>query len=283
MRLVRFGNPGQERPGLLKDSGVVDLWAHFTDMPDICPRFFKDGWMARLVGFDAPTTPWTGRLGSPVSTPGKIVCLGKNYAEHASEGGFEVPEAPLLFGKASTAVTGPTDPIQLPVSSGQVDWEVELALVIGTKCKRLAPDSALDAVAGVMVMNDVSGRQAQFGDGQWFRGKSFDTFAPMGPALVTPDEVADLNALALTAHVNGQLMQTGSTKDLIFDLPAILAYVSQDMTLMPGDVISTGTPAGVGIFRDPPVTLAEGDRVVCEIDGIGRLDNTVVGAGSSLV
>jgi 2,4-didehydro-3-deoxy-L-rhamnonate hydrolase len=277
MRVVRFGTPGQERPGLWRDGGLVDLWSHFPDMPDIGPAFFAEGWLSRLAGLEVSHLSPAYRLGPPIMPPGKIICLGKNYAEHASEGGFDLPEAPLLFCKAPTAVTGPTDPIRLPLSSGQVDWEVELALVIGRQCKRLAPADALDAVAGVMVMNDVSARQAQFGDGQWFRGKSFDTFAPMGPALVTLDEIARLDHLTLTAHVNDQLMQTGTTRDLIFDLPAILAYVSRDITLMPGDVISTGTPAGVGIFRNPPITLSAGDRVVCEITGIGRLDNPVVG------
>jgi 2-keto-4-pentenoate hydratase/2-oxohepta-3-ene-1,7-dioic acid hydratase in catechol pathway len=213
------------------------------------------------------------RLSHPVHRPSKIICLGKNYAEHAREGGFEAPERPLLFSKAPSALSGPHDPIRLPRFSGQVDWEVELAVVIRREGKRIAPEAALDYVAGYTVMNDVSGREAQFGDGQWFRGKSFDTFAPLGPALLTPDEIGDINGLQLTSLVNGEVMQRGYTRDLIFDIPTLIAYISQDMTLLPGDIISTGTPAGVGIFRDPPVTLMEGDVVECRIDTLGALVN----------
>lgn len=275
MRLIRFGEPGSERPGLLAAGGIVDLRARFPEIPDIEEAFFTGGWPARAAEIRDSGEPMEVRLGPPVRRPSKIICLGKNYLEHAREGGFETPAAPLLFAKAPSSLTGPADPILLPESSGQVDWEVELAVVIGKAGKRIAPRDALLHVAGVTVMNDVSAREAQFGDGQWFRGKSFDTFAPLGPAIVTIEELPTLRDLRLETRVNGRVMQTGSTRDLIFDIPAVIAYISRDITLWPGDIISTGTPAGVGIFRDPPVTLRDGDVVECSIEGIGTLKNRV--------
>ena len=275
MRLIRFGEPGSERPGLLAAGGIVDLGARFPEIPDIGEVFFTGGWPARAAEIRDSGEPMEVRLGPPIHRPSKIICLGKNYLEHAREGGFDTPAAPLLFAKAPSSLTGPADPILLPESSGQVDWEVELAVVIGKAGKRIDPRDALLHVAGVTVMNDVSAREAQFGDGQWFRGKSFDTFAPLGPAIVTLDTLPNLRDLRLETRVNGRVMQTGSTGDLIFDIPAVIAYISRDITLWPGDVISTGTPAGVGIFRNPPVTLRDGDVVECSIEGIGTLKNRV--------
>jgi 2,4-diketo-3-deoxy-L-fuconate hydrolase len=276
MRLIRFGSPGVERPGLWRDGRIVDLRRHFPEMPDIGESFFRDGWMQKIAGLEDEGHPMDVRLGPPVVRPSKLICLGKNYLEHAQEGNFEAPEKPLLFAKAPSALTGPKDPIILPRSCGQVDWEVELALVVGREGKRIPRDRAWDYIAGYTVMNDVSGREAQFGDGQWFRGKSFDTFAPLGPALVTPDEIEDIRNLQLTAMVDDQVMQTGNTGDLVFDIPHLMAYISEDITLLPGDVISTGTPAGVGIFRTPPITLAAGNVVTCRIDTLGELVNPVV-------
>jgi 2-keto-4-pentenoate hydratase/2-oxohepta-3-ene-1,7-dioic acid hydratase in catechol pathway len=276
MRLIRFGNPGAERPGLWRDDRIVDLRRHFPEMPDLGESFFRDGWMQKIAGLEDEGQPMDVRLGPPVVRPSKLICLGKNYLEHAQEGNFEAPEKPLLFAKAPSALSGPKDPIILPRSCGQVDWEVELALVVGREGKRISRDRAWDYIAGYTVMNDVSGREAQFGDGQWFRGKSFDTFAPLGPALVTPDEIEDIRNLQLTAMVDDQVMQTGNTGDLVFDIPHLMAYISEDITLMPGDVISTGTPAGVGIFRTPPITLAVGNVVTCRIDTLGELVNPVV-------
>jgi len=278
MRLIRFGNQGVERPGLWNDGRIVDLQRHFPAMPDIGEAFFREGWVDKIAGLTEEGEPMDVRLGPPVARPSKLICLGKNYLEHAQEGNFDAPEKPLLFAKAPSALSGPTDPIVLPRSCGQVDWEVELAVVIGRKGKRIHPDKAWDYIAGYTVMNDVSGREAQFGDGQWFRGKSFDTFAPLGPVLVTPDEIDDIRNLQLTARVDDQLMQTGNTGDLVFDIPRLLSYISEDITLLPGDVISTGTPAGVGIFRNPPITLAAGNVVTCRIDAIGELVNPVVAA-----
>ncbi len=280
MRLIRFGPAGQERPGLLRNGKIVELTRIFPEIPDIGEQFFRQGWVARVAEVDDPGRKLDVRLGCPVSRPSKIICLGKNYAEHAKEGALDVPDKPLLFCKAPSALTGPFDPIVLPGSSGQVDWEVELAVVIGRQGKLIPQSQALNYVAGYSILNDVSAREAQFSDSQWFRGKSFDTFAPMGPALVTPDEVGDIDNLVLTTRVDGELMQDGNTGDLIFKIPTLIEYISQDITLLPGDIISTGTPAGVGIFRNPPVVLRPGNVVECRIDPIGALRNPVVGQGA---
>jgi 2-keto-4-pentenoate hydratase/2-oxohepta-3-ene-1,7-dioic acid hydratase in catechol pathway len=278
MRLIRFGEPGAEAPGLWQDGRIVELRRHFPEIPDVGEEFFRQGWLARIAAVSDPGEERDVRLGPPIARPSKLICLGKNYVEHAREGHFEPPAQPLLFAKAPSALNGPYDPVILPQSCGQVDWEVELALVIGREGKRIQPAQAWDFIAGYTIMNDVSGREAQFGDGQWFRGKSFDTFAPMGPALVTPDEIADITQLHLTATVDGKVMQSGHTGDLIFDIPYLLSYISEDITLLPGDVISTGTPAGVGIFRDPPVTLRAGNVVECRIDMLGAIVNPVAAA-----
>ena len=275
MRLIRFGNQGAERPGLWNDGRIVDLWRHFPEMPDIGEVFFRDDWLSKIAGLRDDGESMDVRLGPPVARPSKLICLGKNYLEHAQEGNFDAPEKPLLFAKATSALSGPTDPILLPRSCGQVDWEVELAVIVGKTAKRVSEAEACDYIAGFCVMNDVSGRDAQFGDGQWFRGKSFDTFAPLGPALVTPDEAGDVGNLDLAALVNGEKMQTGNTRDLIFSIPFLMAYISRDITLFPGDIISTGTPSGVGIFRDPPIVLKPGDVVECRVDGIGAITNVV--------
>lgn len=279
MRLIRFGIAGHERPGLWHEAGIVDLRSVFADIPDIGERFFTDGWLEKVAGLTADPRRMEVRLGPPVARPAKIICLGKNYAEHAREGGFEAPRAPLLFCKTPNALNGPYDPVLLPRSSDQIDWEVELAVVIGRAGKRIPASRAFDHIAGYMVLNDVSGRRAQFAHSQWFRGKSFDTFAPIGPALVTPDEIGDVHDLRLTAKVNGQTMQAGTTRDMLFRVDEIIADISEDITLTPGDIISTGTPAGVGIFRDPPVVLQAGDEVECWIEKIGTLRNRMVGEG----
>ena len=276
MRLIRFGSPGLERPGLLQEDGIVDLRSVYPEVPDIGKQFFEEGWLERLAGEALVAKQMDERLGPPVINPQKIVCLGKNYEEHAKEGGFDLPEAPLLFCKTANALNGPHDPILLPKSSDQIDWEVELAVIIGKAGKRIPKDQALSHIAGFCVMNDVSGRRAQFAHSQWFRGKSFDTFAPLGPALVTPDEVGDVGNLRLTAKVNGELMQEGTTRDMMFPVDAIIADLSEDISLVPGDIISTGTPAGVGIFRDPPVVLQAGDVVECWIENVGTIQNQVV-------
>ena len=275
MRLIRFGPAGQEKPGLWQAGRVVDLRAIFPEIPDISERFFKDGWLQRIQQIEDPGQEMDIRLGCPLRRPSKIICLGLNYLDHNEESGFEKPQRPLLFSKTPNALTGPFDPIRLPQSCDQIDWEVELAVVIGRAGKRIAAEDALDYVAGFSVLNDVSGRQAQFSDSQWFRGKSFDTFAPMGPALVTIDEIGNFQNLKLPARVNGEIMQDGNSADMIFDIPTIIAFISQDITLWPGDIISTGTPSGVGIFRDPPVLLKAGDVVECWVENVGTIRNTV--------
>jgi len=276
MKLIRFGEKGKERPGLLKEDRIVDLRKIFPDIPDIGEAFFRQGWLDKAEDVTDQGEKIDVRLSWPVSHPSKIICLGKNYVEHAKEGGMDVPERPLLFCKTPNTLCGPHDPIVLPTGSGQVDWEVELAVIIGKEGKKIKKAEAFDYIAGYTVMNDVSGREAQFSDQQWFRGKSFDTFAPMGPAFVTTDEIDDVQNLKLTAIVDGVTMQDGNTKDLIFDIPTIIEFVSEDMTLIPGDVISTGTPEGVGIFRNPPVVLKEGNVVECAVEKIGSIKNQVI-------
>ena len=276
MRLVRFGQRGKAKPGLWKDGKIVDLRDIFPEIPDISEAFFKEGWLEKVAGVKNSGRKVEARIASPIHSPSKIICLGKNYAEHAKEGGFENPDKPLIFCKTPNALSGPYDPIILPKSSSQVDWEVELAVIIGKEGKRINKTEAFDYIAGFAVMNDVSGREAQFSDSQWFRGKSFDSFAPVGPFIVTPDEIDDVNNLRLTAVVDGKIMQDGNTRDMIFDIPAIIENISEDITLIPGDIISTGTPAGVGIFRDPPVVLKPGNVVECRIEQIGAIINKVV-------
>jgi len=275
MRLIRFGEKGREKPGLLKGERIVDLRSHYPGIPDVNPAFFEEGWLEKIAALDSTGEALDVRLGSPVAGSSKIICVGKNYAEHAKEGGFDPPESPVLFCKTPNALNGPNDPIRMPLSSCQVDWEVELAVIVGKTAKRISEEEAFEYIAGFSVMNDVSGRDAQFGDGQWFRGKSFDTFAPLGPALVTPDEAGDVGNLNLAALVNGDVMQAGNTRDLIFSIPYLMAYISRDITLFPGDIISTGTPSGVGIFREPPIVLKPGDVVECRVDGIGAITNVV--------
>ena len=276
MRLIRFGRKGMERPGIEIEDRIVDLRRYFPDIPDIGEAFFRNGWLDKVAGLDATGEPMTERRGCPLERSSKIICLGKNYAAHAKEGGFDQPDKPLLFCKGSNALNGPCDPILLPRSCGKIDWEVELAVVIGREAKRIRKADARDVVAGVTIMNDVSGREAQFADSQWFRGKSYDTFAPMGPAIVTMEEIGDIQNLRLTAVVDGTLMQDGNSRDMIFDVATLIEFISEDMTLYPGDVISTGTPSGVGYFRNPPVELTAGTVVECRIEKIGAIVNRVV-------
>jgi 2-keto-4-pentenoate hydratase/2-oxohepta-3-ene-1,7-dioic acid hydratase in catechol pathway len=210
-----------------------------------------------------------------IGRPGKIVCVGLNYLDHAQEGGMELPKAPLLFAKWPNTLIGAGDAIVLPAETKEVDYEAELGVVIGTKAKRVSEADALEHVEGYICVNDVSARDLQFGDGQWTRGKSVDTFCPVGPRLVPRDEIADPQQLAIRCIVNGEALQDSSTAQMIFSVAEIIAYVSQVITLEPGDLIATGTPAGVGVFRDPKVLLADGDEVSVEIDGLGTLTNPV--------
>ncbi|MEN3279230.1 MAG: hypothetical protein V7607_370 [Solirubrobacteraceae bacterium] len=210
-----------------------------------------------------------------ISRPGKIVCVGLNYLDHAQEGAMDLPKAPLLFAKWPNTLIGDGDAIVLPPEATEVDYEAELGVVIGTKAKRVSEADALEYVEGYICLNDVSARDMQFGDGQWTRGKSVDTFCPVGPRLVPRDEIADPQQLGIRCIVNGEALQDSSTAQMIFSVAQIIAYVSQVITLEPGDLIATGTPAGVGVFRDPKVLLADGDEVSVEIDGLGTLTNPV--------
>ena len=210
-----------------------------------------------------------------ITRPGKIVCVGLNYHDHAEEGGQDLPKAPLLFAKWPNTLIGDGEPIVLPQDSTQVDYEAELGVVIGTTAKHVSERDALDVVAGYICVNDVSARDMQFGDGQWTRGKSPDTFCPVGPRLVPRDEIGDPQALAIRCVVNGETLQDSSTSQMIFSVAEIIAYVTRVITLEPGDLIATGTPAGVGVFRDPQVLLQDGDEVSVEIEGLGTLTNPV--------
>ncbi len=211
-----------------------------------------------------------------IPRPGKIVCVGLNYRDHAAEGGMDLPKAPLLFAKWPNTLIGDGDPIVLPPESSQVDYEAELGVVIGSTAKRVSESAALDHVEGYICLNDVSARDLQFADGQWTRGKSPDTFCPVGPRLVPREEIADPQALAIRCIVNGAALQDSSTAQMIFSVAEIIAYASQVITLEPGDLIATGTPAGVGVFRDPKVLLQDGDEVSVEIEGLGTLTNPVI-------
>jgi 2-keto-4-pentenoate hydratase/2-oxohepta-3-ene-1,7-dioic acid hydratase in catechol pathway len=217
------------------------------------------------------------RLLAPIPKPGKITCVGLNYADHAREQGTEPPKAPIFFLKSGNTICGPGEPIQLPPNSSQVDYEAEFAVVIGKRGKRIPEDKAYDYVAGYMILHDISARDLQFSDGQWFRGKSCDTFAPTGPWIVTRDEIKDPHNLRISLTLNGETMQDSNTSNLIFKVPYLISYLSQSITWEVGDLISTGTPPGVGVFRKPPVFLAPGDTVSVTVEGLGTLTNPVVG------
>ncbi len=281
MKLVRFGDAGQERPGLwIEDAlgpgraGILDVNGMAFDIHDYDRHFFAHGGLARLGALLAEAgrkivPAGDVRLGPPVARPGKILCLGKNYAEHAKEFGGPVPTVPVVFSKAGTSLAGPYDPIVLPPCAGRVDGEAELALVIGRTAKRLRPDTAMGCVAGYCVLNDVTDRDAQKAGLQWFYGKSFDTFCPLGPFLATADEIADPHALRISARLNGRVLQDGTTADMIFRIPDILVHITAAVTLEPGDVIATGTPSGIGSARTPPLLLKPGDILETGVEGLG--------------
>lgn len=281
MKLIRFGPPGAEKPGLiLADGARMDASAFGSDWDE---RFLDGGGFDRLAAWardhaaTAPRVPDGERLGPPVARPSKIVCIGLNYADHARETKAKIPEEPIIFFKATTALCGPDDDLVLPRGSLKTDWEVELAVVIGRRARYVAREEAAAHVAGYALHNDYSERQDQLErGGQWSKGKSQDTFAPLGPFLATPDEVGDVNDLSMWLTVNGETRQKSSTRQMIFDVPTLVSYLSRFMTLLPGDVISTGTPAGVGLGFAPPVFLKAGDVVELGIEGLGRQRQRVV-------
>lgn len=271
MRLLRYGPPGWENPGLLDDSGTIRDLSHI--MRDLDGDALSAAGLSRLQALDTASLPRIAddvRLGPCVAQPGKIVCIGLNYSDHAAEAGMAEPAEPILFMKATSAITGPNDPVRLPPGSRKTDWEIELGVVIGTAARHVPEPDALAHVAGYCVFNDVSERHDQLErGGQWVKGKSADTFAPLGPWLVTTDEVPDPQILRLTLDVNGERLQDGTTANMIFGVAHLISYVSQFMALLPGDVIATGTPAGVGMGQKPPRYLRAGDRMRLEIEGLG--------------
>ena len=282
MKLIRFGAPGSERPGVqLEDGSRIDASAFGADYDE---HFFGGNGFARLRdwvaanGARAPRIAATERLGPPICRPSKIVCVGLNFRDHAAESGMDIPREPVLFFKSTTALAGPNDPLVLPRNSSKVDWEVELAVVIGTRASYVTRDAAVRHIAGYALHNDYSERAFQLErGGQWVKGKSADTFAPIGPFLATPDEIPDPGSLPMWLTVNGVIRQQSTTANMIFDVPTLVSYVSEFMTLLPGDVISTGTPAGVGLGIKPqPVYLKEGDVVELGIDGLGESRQTVI-------
>lgn len=279
MKLIRFGEAGKEKPGIVRDGINYDVSGFIKDYDEV---FFANGgvphlaWMAEQHKTMLPKVDPAVRLGCPVARPSKIVCIGLNYADHARETNATPPAEPVIFLKSTTAVTGPFDNIVIPKSSIKTDWEVELAMVIGKKASYVEENDALDYVAGYCLHNDVSEREFQLErSGTWDKGKGCDTFAPLGPFLATPDEINDVNNLRLWLSVNGKMMQDGNTSNFIFKIPFIISYTSRFMTLLPGDIISTGTPAGVGLGQKPePVYLKPGDVIELGIDGLGTSRQT---------
>jgi 2-keto-4-pentenoate hydratase/2-oxohepta-3-ene-1,7-dioic acid hydratase in catechol pathway len=290
MKLVTFEHEGEARVGALRETDVVDLrsaWGKGDTAPPSLASLLQRGpaaiARARAAAEAAPAAarrPLASvRLLSPLPRPSKVVCVGLNYRDHAEETGQPIPKVPIFFTKAVTSVIGPGAPIVLPLDSEQVDYEAELAVVIGARCRRVSRDAARDAIAGYTIMNDVSARDWQFRTSQWFIGKTFDTFAPMGPAVVTGDEVGDPHVLDVSLRLNGTEMQRSNTRHLIFGVPDLIVELSRVMTLEPGDVIATGTPGGVGFIRKPPVFLKPGDRVEISIARVGTLTNPVAAEG----
>ena len=271
MNLIRFGEPGKEKPGIIKEDKWYDTSSFIKNYDE---EFFINDGINKLKNIidknELPEISKLERLGSPVARPSKIICIGLNYAKHAKETNAAVPKEPIIFFKSTTSLSGPNDDIIIPKNSVKTDWEVELALVIGKRAAYIDENEAMDYVAGYCLHNDVSEREFQLErGGQWVKGKSCDTFAPLGPWLATKDEIEDVHNLRLWLTVNGKMMQDGNTDDLIFNVPYLVSYVSQFMTLLPGDIISTGTPHGVGLGFNPPVYLKEGDAVELGIDGLG--------------
>lgn len=281
MKLVRYGIAGREKPGMVDAQGVLRDLSQIVD--DIAGDALTNESIRRIRALDpeallkvegAPP-----RLGAPVGHVGKIICVGLNYADHAAESGQPVPEQPVIFMKATSAIVGAFDEVVIPPGSRKTDWEVELGVVIGDMARNLPRSAALDHVAGYLIVNDISEREFQFDHGgQWVKGKSCDTFAPLGPWLVTPDEVPDPQDLAMWLSVNGQRYQDGNTCTMVFDVATLVSDISRYMTLEPGDVISTGTPPGVGLGQKPPVYLKAGDVMELGIEGLGVQCQRVVGS-----
>jgi 2-keto-4-pentenoate hydratase/2-oxohepta-3-ene-1,7-dioic acid hydratase in catechol pathway len=272
MKLVRYGKPGQEKPGLIDTDGRVrDLSAHIPDIggEGLSPKSLRK--LAKLKPQDLQLVKGNPRFGPCVTGTGKFICIGLNYADHAAESGMAVPPEPVIFMKATSAIIGPNDEVEIPRNSVKTDWEVELGVVIGTAAKYVSQDDALSHVAGYCVINDLSERAFQLEHaGQWTKGKSADTFGPIGPWLVTRDEVKDPQSLGMWLEVNGKRVQNGSTRTMVYGVRFLVSYLSRFMSLQPGDIISTGTPPGVGMGHKPPVYLKPGDVMELGIEGLGK-------------
>ena len=276
MKLIRFGKAGKEKPGIELEGGKRIDVSPFGE--DYTEQFFETDGIRRLAEWvdtnknSCPAVSDTERLGSPLYRPSKLICIGLNYSDHAAESNMQLPTEPIIFFKATTAIIGPNDNVVIPRDSTKTDWEVELAVVIGKKASYVEEKDADDYIAGYVLHNDYSERAFQLERaGQWVKGKSCDTFAPLGPWLVTKDEIKDVNNLRLWLTVNGKTFQDGNSKNLIFKIPYLVSYLSQFMTLLPGDIITTGTPAGVGLGQKPdPVYLKAGDVVELGIEGLGQ-------------
>jgi 2,4-didehydro-3-deoxy-L-rhamnonate hydrolase len=278
MKLVRYGNPGKEKPGLIDAEGKLrDL---SSVVPDIGPAQLGATALAKIRKAKVANLPLVRgnpRYGCPISQVGKFIAIGLNYADHAAESGAPIPKEPVVFMKATSCVQGPNDPVMLPKGSVKSDWEVELGVVIGTRARYVSKKDALSHVAGYAVINDVSEREYQLERGpQWDKGKGCDTFGPIGPWLVTADEIENVQRLDMWLDLNGKRVQTGNTKTMIFGVAHLVSYVSQFMTLMPGDVITTGTPPGVGLGMKPPMFLKKGDVMKLGIQGLGEQQQVVV-------
>jgi 2,4-diketo-3-deoxy-L-fuconate hydrolase len=278
MKLIRFGLPGKEKTGVIINKKRYDTSAFGEDYNE---AFFETDGLNRLAAFikdnELPEIADDVRLSSPLARPSKLICIGLNYVDHAKETNATPPAEPVIFMKATTAIVGPNDDIVIPKNSVKTDWEVELAIVIGKKASYVEEVDAMDYIAGYVLHNDVSEREFQMErGGTWDKGKGCDTFAPLGPFLATKDEIPDPNNLSLWLKVNGQAMQNGTTANFIFKTAYLVAYTSQFMTLLPGDIISTGTPAGVGLGMKPPVYLKAGDVVELGVDGLGEARQEVV-------
>ena len=274
MKLIRFGAPGQEKPGIELETGKrIDVSAFGKDYTE---DFFAENGLEDLKNWlsenkdNCPEIDLQERLGAPVKRPSKLVCIGLNYAKHAEESGMEVPSEPVIFFKASSAIVGPNDDLIIPKGSQKTDWEVELGVVIGKKASYVSEEEAIDYVAGYVLHNDYSEREFQLERlGQWVKGKSCDTFAPLGPFLATKDEIPNPHNLDLWLKLNGEIKQQSNTSDFVFNIPQVISYVSQFMSLLPGDIISTGTPFGVGMGLNPQRYLKPGDVVELGIEGLG--------------
>lgn len=285
MKLIRFGEMGSEKPGIMNDEGLrLNVGAFGEDFDE---HFFGTNGPERLKNWlvkneeYCPVIDESIRWAVPLKRPSKIVCVGLNYAQHAQESGMTIPTEPVIFFKATSAMTGPNDVVIIPKNSTKTDWEVELAVVIGQKASYVDETNAMDHVAGYVLHNDISEREFQLEKlGQWVKGKSCDTFAPIGPFIATRDEISDPHNLRLWLKLNGQIMQNSSTTDFVFGIPHLISYISHFMTLLPGDIISTGTPFGVGLGMNPPTYLKPGDVMELGIDGLGTSRQEVIGYGS---